>query len=174
MDGWISWSSRSFLVNLKLQWRFKWKQTYLKPYPPCVLVCCHCFCWMSPICHHLCLIWHHNDPQIQVINNLYSPYWFVDLFQALDSSSDLCSERGSVFFFFPSLPPNSFCDLQANDAEKLLSERSALIRLLSARPHYLPEETTIQQTDVRHNLLALKFETYSAQGGWLFQVLPKA
>lgn len=53
------------------------------------------------------------------------------------------SGGGLFSFFFYST--DGLSDLQANDAEKLLltwdeMERSALIRLLSACPHYLPDE----------------------------------
>lgn len=79
-----------------------------------IFLCSLCCFWMSPICHHLSLIWLHNDPQIWMINNLDSPHLIVDPFRALGTSCDLHLWVGAVFF-----PP-----LMASVIYKLMMLRS--------------------------------------------------
>lgn len=90
-----------------------------------------------------------------MINNPDSPHLIVDQFQALTTGCDLClwGGGGGVFVLF--YPADGLCDLQANDAEKLLlmwPEWRCQLWLdccLYVCQHYLPEEAIMQEIDLK-------------------------
>lgn len=78
-----------------------------------------------------------------MINNLDSPHWIADPFQALDSGRVLCLWEGPGFFS----PTDGLCDLQANDAEKLLlmwGKWRGQLWLDAVCPKYLPVTQEIE------------------------------